>query len=69
MRRRPLVIVMAKAPVMGRVKTRLARDIGSVAATGFYRTGLNRLLRRLRAAPWFSAVVATESLSAPRGDL
>lgn len=58
MRRRPLVIVMAKMPVMGRVKTRLARDIGSVAATGFYRTGLNRLLRRLRAAPWFGAVVA-----------
>lgn len=55
---RPLVIVMAKVPVMGLVKTRLARDIGAVAATGFYRANLCRLLRGLRAAPWFDTLLA-----------
>ncbi|VAW09999.1 FIG01023433: hypothetical protein [hydrothermal vent metagenome] len=38
---------MAKMPVMGRVKTRLAADIGAVAATGFYRRELSAVLRRL----------------------
>jgi len=44
------VIVMAKAPVMGRVKTRLARDIGPVAALRFYRGTLKALLRGMKRA-------------------
>jgi uncharacterized protein len=44
---RPLLIIMLKEPVMGRVKTRLARDIGAVAATGFARVAAANLARRL----------------------
>lgn len=38
---------MAKPPLMGRVKTRLAEEVGPVAATAFYRHSCARLLRRL----------------------
>ena len=41
------LIVMAKAPRLGRVKTRLAADIGAVAAAGFYRRTLTDVTRRL----------------------
>lgn len=41
------LVVMAKEPRAGAVKTRLARDIGTVPATGFYRTSLNTLLHRV----------------------
>lgn len=61
--RRPVVVVMAKAPVMGRVKTRLARDIGPVAATRFYRTQLVRLLRVLLRDPRIRVMLAV----APNG--
>lgn len=46
MRRRHLVI-FAKAPRLGRVKSRLARGIGTGAALAFYRRTLANLLRRL----------------------
>ncbi len=38
---------MAKVPVMGRVKTRLAREIGAVEATRFYRHALAAVLGRV----------------------
>lgn len=38
---------MLKVPVAGRVKTRLARGVGAVAATGFYRAAVRQLLARL----------------------
>ena len=41
------LVVMAKAPVMGRVKTRLAASIGAVEATRAARVMLQALLRRL----------------------
>lgn len=41
------LVIMAKAPRMGRVKTRLARDIGKVAAWSFYRHTLARVVRPL----------------------
>lgn len=41
------LIIMAKPPRLGRVKRRLGRQIGAVAATGFYRTCLERTLSRL----------------------
>lgn len=41
------LVVMAKEPRAGAVKTRLARDIGTVPATRFYRTSLNVLLHRV----------------------
>ncbi|MCG8510102.1 MAG: TIGR04282 family arsenosugar biosynthesis glycosyltransferase [Rhodospirillales bacterium] len=41
------LVVFAKEPRLGRVKSRLARDIGTVPAWAFYRQTLNAVLRRL----------------------
>jgi rSAM/selenodomain-associated transferase 1 len=41
----PLLAIMAKAPVCGAVKTRLAREIGAAAATSLARTLCAALLR------------------------
>ncbi len=49
---------MAKEPRLGRVKTRLARDIGWVRATAFYRITLRHVLGRLGADPRWSTVLA-----------
>lgn len=50
--RRPRhVIVFARTPEYGRVKTRLAREIGTLEAWRFYRNTTERLLRRLSADP------------------
>jgi rSAM/selenodomain-associated transferase 1 len=43
----PRLVIMVKEPVAGRVKTRLARDIGTVAATAVYRTMLMSVAARL----------------------
>ena len=42
------VVVFAKVPRMGRVKTRLARDIGPTKATSFYRQSLAATLRTIK---------------------
>ena len=42
------VVVFAKVPRMGRVKTRLAHDIGFVKATAFYRQSLAHTLRTIK---------------------
>ena len=49
---------MAKEPRAGRVKTRLARDIGSIRATWWFRHQLARVLREL-ADPRWQLVLAT----------
>ena len=41
------LIIFAKAPRLGRVKTRLARDIGTVPAWTFYRRCLTSIIRRM----------------------
>jgi rSAM/selenodomain-associated transferase 1 len=41
------LVVFMRAPRLGRVKRRLARDIGAVAAWRFHRIAAARLLRRL----------------------
>ena len=41
------VVIMARAPRLGAVKRRLARDVGTLAAWRFYRHGLVSLTRRL----------------------
>lgn len=46
------LVVMLKEPRPGRVKTRLARDIGRIAATWWVRHQTARLLRRLRDPRW-----------------
>ena len=61
------LVVFAKAPRMGRVKTRLGRDIGSVRAWGFYRQALNALLRRMEDPRWklVLAVAPDTAIDAP----
>jgi uncharacterized protein len=48
---KPWLILMMKAPRPGRVKTRLAAEIGTGAATRLYRRFVEFLLRRLFADP------------------
>ena len=54
----PLLVIMAKAPVCGAVKTRLAKEIGAVSATALARTLTAALLRKLAKDPRFGAVLA-----------
>lgn len=44
---KPLVVIFARAPRYGAVKTRLAREIGTAEALRFYRNSLRNLTRRL----------------------
>lgn len=44
---RDTVVVFARAPRLGTVKRRLARDVGDRAALRFYQANLARLLRAL----------------------
>jgi len=63
---RPTLVIFAKQPVMGRVKTRLAAEVGPVAATAFYRRNLARVCRRLAADPrWRTLVAVTPDGSRP----
>lgn len=55
---RGTLVVMAKAPVAGAVKTRLARAIGPIEAVRFYRTALSALLRRVGGDPRWTIVLA-----------
>lgn len=49
--RRRRVIIFARAPEAGRVKTRLAADVGAAAALDIYRWLGSRTLETVRAAP------------------
>lgn len=49
---RGFLVIMAKAPVMGEVKTRLAAEIGSAEAVRFYRANLAATMRRLNNPRW-----------------
>jgi len=51
-RRSRHLVVFARAPRIGRVKLRLARDIGRVHAWHFYRHALLSVLRRLKDGRW-----------------
>ncbi len=64
------LIVFAKAPRLGQVKRRLARDIGDAAALAFYRRALARLLRRVaRDGRWRASLVVTPDRAAGNGRL
>ena len=52
------LVIFAKAPRLGRVKTRLGRDIGMVRAWDFYRHALARLARTLAPDPRWQTVIA-----------
>jgi hypothetical protein len=54
------LVVFVKAPRLGAVKSRLAADIGAVAATHFYRRTTGALLRRLgRDRRWRGVLAVT----------
>ncbi len=55
---RPRLVIFAKAPRLGTVKTRLARDIGPVAALRFYASTMRRITRRLARDPRWDTVLA-----------
>ena len=52
------LVVMVKAPAAGRVKTRLACEIGLVSATAFYRHASAALIARLARDPRWQTLLA-----------
>ena len=61
----PQLAIMAKAPVAGTVKTRLARTIGVGEATSFYRAMTAHAVRRLtRTRRWKSCLAVSPDRSA-----
>ena len=52
------LVIMAKLPVAGRVKTRLARDIGVAEATRFYRATARAVMRRLGGQPFWQTFIS-----------
>jgi rSAM/selenodomain-associated transferase 1 len=64
---RRVIIVFAKAPRMGSVKTRLAKGIGQAAALGFYRGCLARTIRTCERIQGAETVIWTAPDNAVRG--
>lgn len=54
------LVIMAKVPIAGRVKTRLAREVGVVAATMFYRHAMQGVIARLGRQPFWRTVVIVD---------
>ena len=52
------LVIMAKSPALGRVKRRLGREIGDVAALRFYRSCLSHSALRLARDPRWRTVLA-----------
>lgn len=66
--RQCLLVVFAKAPALGRVKSRLARGIGMTAALAFYRRSLATVLCRVARDPrWRTVLAVTPDRSAGAG--
>ncbi|MEP4053320.1 MAG: DUF2064 domain-containing protein [Litorimonas sp.] len=56
---RPVLYVVAKAPIMGRAKTRLAADIGPVHAKRIYRSLMGQVLRQVQDPRWDTVLAVT----------
>jgi len=56
---RPRLYIVAKAPIMGRAKTRLARDIGPAHAKRIYRAMMGRVIRRVQNPKWETVLAVT----------
>lgn len=59
---RPHLIIFAKAPMMGKAKTRLAADIGPVHAKRLYRAMTARILRNLQSPKWDLSIAVTPAV-------
>ena len=55
---------MVKVPIAGRVKTRLAREVGVVGATMFYRHAMRGVIARLARQPFWRTVLIVDPDSA-----
>ncbi|MFN3743198.1 MAG: DUF2064 domain-containing protein [Hyphomicrobiaceae bacterium] len=51
---------MVKVPIAGRVKTRLAREVGTVRATMFYRHAMRGVIARLADQPFWRTVLIVD---------
>jgi rSAM/selenodomain-associated transferase 1 len=60
------LVILAKAPVAGDVKTRLAREVGVTAATRFYRHAMASVIARLGSQPFWHTVIAAAPEAALR---
>ncbi len=56
---RPRLVIMAKAPIMGRAKTRLARDIGPTHAKRIYRAMMAQVIRATSDPRWDTVLAVT----------
>ena len=56
---RPLLFIFAKAPLMGKAKTRLAADIGRVQALRVYRAMCAKILREVEDPRWETVLYVT----------
>ncbi len=56
---RPTLFIVAKAPIMGRAKTRLAADIGPVHAKRLYRAMMGQVLRQVHDPRWDTVLAVT----------
>jgi uncharacterized protein len=65
----PRLILFAKAPLLGTVKTRLAADIGAAEALACYQVMLSQTAKRLRDGPWQLTIAATPDPSVWAYDL
>jgi uncharacterized protein len=67
MRRAQHLVIFLRAPRLGRVKSRLARGIGALAALRFYRNTVDALLRRVTGdRRWRSELAVTPDIDARR---
>ncbi|MCY4216787.1 MAG: TIGR04282 family arsenosugar biosynthesis glycosyltransferase [Flavobacteriaceae bacterium] len=51
-----LIIVMARVPILGQVKTRLAKSIGDHAAFWIYKKLLNKTIKTIDSSYWKTAI-------------
>ncbi|MCB1476729.1 MAG: TIGR04282 family arsenosugar biosynthesis glycosyltransferase [Rhodobiaceae bacterium] len=56
---KPSLVIMAREPVMGRVKTRLARAVGAAEALRFYRANLAGQVKELASPRWRTILAVT----------
>ena len=68
MNNKPILIIFARAPILGAVKQRLAAGIGTVAAKTFYLDTVNLVLSQLNPCPkWITKIAITPDNFATTG--